>query len=144
MASAIQAAIAVALIVLVAAELSGSVTAATGAALLFGVSYTFWSQAVIAEVYALHAIFVCLTLLLLLRWADKPTTARLALFFAVYALGFGNHLSMILLGPAYTVFLLISAPGGWRSMLRPQILVMACGIACAAPCSMPVSCTPSG
>jgi predicted anti-sigma-YlaC factor YlaD len=131
LASAIEAAIATGLIVLVAAELSGSPAAAAGAALLFGVSYTFWSQAVIAEVYALHVIFVCLTLLLLLRWADKPTTARLALFFAVYALGFGNHLSMILLAPAYAAFLLIAAPGGWRSMFRPRTLALALGIACA-------------
>ena len=52
------------------------------------------------------SLLVALTLLLLLRWAEQPTTRRLALFFAVYALGFGNHLSMILLAPAYTLFLL--------------------------------------
>lgn len=129
--SAIAAAIASGLIVLVAAELSGSVAAATGAALLFAASYTFWSQAVIAEVYALHAIFVCLTLLLLLRWATRPTMPRLALFFAVFALGFGNHLSMILLGPAYAAFLLIAADGGWRSMLKPRILGLALALGCA-------------
>src|SRR5712691_1178276 len=54
LASAIEAAVACGLIVLVGAELSGSVAAAIAAALLFAVSYTFWSQAVIAEVYALH------------------------------------------------------------------------------------------
>ena len=63
-------------------------------------SYTFWSQAVIAEVYALHIVFVALTLLLLLRWATRPTAGAAGAFFAVYALGFGNHLSMILLLPA--------------------------------------------
>ncbi len=57
---------------LVAAELSGSIAAAFGAALLFAASYTFWSQAIIAEVYALHIAFVALTLLLLLRWANVP------------------------------------------------------------------------
>ena len=36
-------------------------------------SYTFWSQAVIAEVYALHIALVALTLLLLLRWEQRPT-----------------------------------------------------------------------
>src|SRR5439155_18891460 len=109
--SAVEAAVACGLAVLVAAELSGSIAAATAAVLLFAVSYTFWSQAIIAEVYALHLGMVALTLLLLLRWADRPTPARLTLFFGAYALGFGNHLSMVLLAPAYTIFLLLAAPG---------------------------------
>jgi hypothetical protein len=130
LASAVEAAIACGVFVAVAAELSGSLVAGAGAALLFGVSYTFWSQAIIAEVYALHALFMGLTLLLLLRWQRRPTLPRLLLFFAVYALGFGNHLSMILLAPAYTIFLLATAPGGWRSMLAPRVVLLA--IVCAA------------
>ena len=101
LASAVEAALACGVMVLVAIELTGSILAAAGAASLFAVSYTFWSQAVIAEVYALHLFFVSLTLLLLLRWASKPTLGRLGAFFACYALGFGNHLSMVLLAPAY-------------------------------------------
>lgn len=127
--SATEAAAACGLIVVVAAELSGSVAAAVGAALLFASSYTFWSQAVIAEVYALHMALVALTLFLLLRWADRPTHLRLFAFFAVYALAFGNHLSMILLLPGYTLFLLLAAPRGWRSMFAPRIIAMA--TACA-------------
>jgi len=130
LASAVEAAVACGLTVLVAVELSGSIAAAMAAALLFAASYTFWSQAIIAEVYALHIGLVALTLLLLLRWADRPTTTRLALFFAVYALGFGNHLSMVLLLPGYTLFLLLAAPGGWRSMFTPRIVLLA--VVCAA------------
>ena len=131
LASAITAAIACGLVVLVAAELSGSMAAAVGAALLFAASYTFWSQAVIAEVYALHIVFVALTVLLLLRWENRPAIGRLAIFFAVYALGFGNHLSMILLAPAYTVFLLLAAPRGWRSLVTPRVMALAVVCACA-------------
>jgi len=131
LASAIEAAVACGLIVLVAAELSGSIAAGAGAALLFAVSYTFWSQAVIAEVYSLHIALVALTLLLLLRWSNVPTTRRLAGFFAVYALAFGNHLSMILLLPGYTVFLLIAAPDGWRSLFAPRIIAIATACAVA-------------
>src|SRR5262249_10962426 len=128
--SAVEAAIAVGVLVLVGAELSGSIAAGAAAALLFAVSYTFWSQSIIAEVYALHAVFMALTLLLILRWERDPTDRRLLAFFAVYALGFGNHLAMILLAPAYTLFLLTTAPGGWRSMFAPRIVAMA--ILCAA------------
>ena len=79
----------------------------------------------IVEVYGLHIGFVTLTMWLLLRWEARPSTPRLACFFAVYACGFGNHLSMILLAPAYTFFLLASAPRGWRSLLRPRIVALA-------------------
>ena len=125
LASATIAALAAGLLVPVAARLSGSSGAAVGAALLFAASYTFWSQAVIAEVYALHIALVALTLLLLLRWAEQPTHARLTLFFAVYAVAFGNHLSMILLAPAFTLFLVLEAPGGWRSLLTPRVVATA-------------------
>src|SRR4051794_29794915 len=94
LASAIEAAVACGLVVLVGVELSGSVAAAVAASLLMAVSYTFWSQAIIAEVYSLHLALLALTLLLLLRWAEAPTIGRLFAFFAIYALGFGNHLSM--------------------------------------------------
>jgi Protein of unknown function (DUF2723) len=122
------------LFVLVAAELSGSVAAAIGAALLFAASYTFWSQAIIAEVYALHIALVALTLLLLLQWADAPANGRLFAFFAVFALAFGNHLSMVLLLPGYTLFLLTAAPRGWRSMFAPRVIAIAA--ACAAAGAM--------
>jgi hypothetical protein len=125
LASAIEGAAACAVTVLVAAELTGSTAAAIGPALLFAVSYTFWSQAIIAEVYALHLLFVSLTMHLLLRWAARPTPWRLTQFFACYALGFGNHLAMILLLPAYALYLAVSAPGGWRSLLRARVVGLA-------------------
>jgi transmembrane protein TMEM260 (protein O-mannosyltransferase) len=129
LASAVEASVACGVTAVIAVHLSGSVIAGVAAALLFGVSYTFWSQAIIAEVYALHLLFVSLTLLLLLRWAAHPTLQRLALFLAVYALGFGNHLSMILLAPGYAAFLLMAAPGGWRSILTARVALLAVGVA---------------
>jgi hypothetical protein len=131
LASAIEGAIACGIVTLAAAELSGSVASAVASALLFAVSYTFWSQAIIAEVYALHIAFVAATLWLILRWSDRPTMPRLIAFFAVYALAFGNHLSMILLAPGFTLFLLLAAPGGWRSMFAPRIVAVAavCAVA---------------
>jgi hypothetical protein len=128
--SAIESALACGVLSLVAAELSGSAIAGLAGALLFAASYTLWSQSVVAEVYGLHMLCVSLTLWLLLRWEARPTLTRLGVFFAVYAMSFGNHLSMILLAPAYTLFLLSTAPGGWRSMFKPRIIALAA--ACAA------------
>ena len=127
LASAVEAALACLIFVLVAAELSGSVAAAVAAGFLFAGSYTFWSQAVIAEVYALHVLLIGLTLLLLLRWDRAPSLGRLALFFATYALAFGNHLTMILLAPAYALFLL--ARREWRSVLTTRAIGLAMALA---------------
>lgn len=129
--TAIESAAACGMLTLLAARLSGSRLAALAGALLFAGSYTFWSQAVIAEVYGLHMLLVSLVIWLLLRWEARPTLARLSLFFAVFALGFGNHLAMILLAPACLLFLLVAAPHGWRSMLRPRVVSMAVVLAAA-------------
>ena len=116
--SALAAALAVGLVVLVGAELGGTLVAGLVAALLLAGSYTFWSQAVIAEVYALHLLVASACVLALLAWRRRPTLPRLALFFSVYSLGFGNHLQMVLLMPGFALFLLLVAPGGPKTMLR--------------------------
>lgn len=76
-----------------------AVAALWGGLLLAG-SYTFWSQALTAEVYALQMLFVAVVLAAAARWWQRPTLARLALLHGAYALSFGNHLTMILLAPA--------------------------------------------
>ncbi len=130
LASAVEAAIACGLILLVSVELSGSIGAAIVAALVFAGSYTFWSQAVTAEVYALHILCVALVLLALFAWQRRPTPWRLTLLLAIYALGFGNHLGMVLLLPGVTLFLFMTSPGGARALLTPRIALSA--TACAA------------
>jgi 4-amino-4-deoxy-L-arabinose transferase-like glycosyltransferase len=127
--SAVAAALAVGLVVLVGAELAGSLLAGLVAGLLLAGSYTFWSQAIIAEVYALHLLAATACLLALLAWKARPSTPRLALFFALCALGFGNHLSMVLLLPGFALLLVTSAPGGPLSMLRPRVVLLAAAIA---------------
>jgi hypothetical protein len=131
-ASAAAAAVSCGIIVLLAFTLTGSVPASVAAAAVFGGSYTFWSQSVIAEVYALHIGLVSATLLALLWWEGRPGWSRLALFFALYAVAFGNHLSMILLFPACAAFLLLSAPGGWRTVAGLRVVAMAAAIAALA------------
>jgi hypothetical protein len=129
LASAIYGGLAVAVAVWVAAEITGALVAGIAAALLLAFSYTFWTQAIIAEVYTLHLLIVGLCLVALLRWERKPTTARLAAFYVIYALGFGNHLSMILLLPGFAVFILMAGPRGDHDPLRPHAFVLALGAA---------------
>ena len=130
--SAAAAAVTSGLIVLVGWQIAGSALAAIGAALLFAGSYTFWSQAVIAEVYTLHMLLISVGLLLLLRWDERPTAGRLAAFLAVYALSFGNHLTSILLLPAYALFLLTAPRERWRQGAAKRAVAMGFGLAVAA------------
>lgn len=129
LASAAAAALAVALVTLIGAELGGTLVAGLVTGLLLAGSYTFWSQAIIAEVYALHLLVASACLLALLAWHRRPSMLRLAVFFSLYALGFGNHLSMVLLMPGFALFLLMAAPGGPQTMLRPRVVGLALGLA---------------
>lgn len=75
------------------------------ATLAFAASRTFWSQAIIAEVYTFNTLFVALTLLLLLIWAQKGDKRSLYLFAFTYGLSLTHHRTMALLAPAYLLFI---------------------------------------
>jgi len=132
LASAVYGAIAVAIATWLASRIAESAVAGAAAGLFLAFSYTFWSQAITAEVYTLHLLIMGAAMSAALAWAEHPTVARLAAFYAIYAIGFGNHLSMILLLPAFTVFLLLHRRAGSADPLRPRMIALAIGIAAAA------------
>ncbi|MGQ9457493.1 MAG: protein O-mannosyl-transferase family [Anaerolineae bacterium] len=77
------------------------------AAVTFGISRTFWSQAVAAEVYSLHAFLMALALFLALAWdgAAGPQRERLATALAlVVGLSLAHHGTSFLLLPALATF----------------------------------------
>ena len=126
--SAVFAAAAVAVLFLVARRFAGSRPAALTAAAVFALSPTWWSQATIAEVYALHALFVGVFLYCLLRWEE----ARLLLGSAGAAradrwlwgaaltcgLGLAHHRMIALLLPAALVFIFWTDPALLRQPRR--------------------------
>jgi hypothetical protein len=128
--SAIWAAITVGLLSVLGGRLTKSPLAGAASGLLLAFSYTFWTQAIIAEVYSLHLALVAGCLLTLHSFAATPTTARLALFFALYAVAFGNHLGMILFLVPFTVFLVQVHPRP-RELARPSTILLASVIAVA-------------
>jgi hypothetical protein len=128
--SALSGGVAVALLTFFAALLTASIAAGAIAGLLLAFSHTFWTQSVIAEVYALHIALIVSCLLALLAYGRQPTHGRLAIFFAVYAISFGNHLSMILLLVPFVLFLVAAHPRP-RDLLRRGTVGLALGIACA-------------
>ena len=68
--------------------------------LLFAFSFSFWTQAVIAEVYTLHGLLIGLFLLSLYWWVRRPLLDRpiLATFFT-FALCMSNHHLTLALAP---------------------------------------------
>lgn len=131
-ASAAYGAAAVGLATLLTSRIAHSTTAGLASGLFLAFSYTFWSQAITAEVYTLHLLIVGAALLALLAWETRQTVGALALFYGLYALGFGNHLSMVLLLPGLVAFLLVHRGSGAGDPLRPRMIAMAAAIAAAA------------
>jgi hypothetical protein len=75
------------------------------AALTFAFASLPWSQAVIAEVYALLTLFAALLLWLLLRWRAGGSDRHLWLAGLCLGLGLGNHLTLIFGVPALLLLL---------------------------------------
>lgn len=89
--------------------------AAVVAALLFGLGATWWSQTTVAEVYALHNLFVAAILLVAFTIPGQAvTTRRLDLLFLLIGLALAHHRTTLLLLPGVALFLLLNAPQIWR------------------------------
>jgi hypothetical protein len=76
--------------------------------LVFGFTYSFWIQAVRAEVYSLNALFFSLLFYLSIQYLKRGHSQHIFLFFFFLGLGLGNHhLSLLSTVPAFA-FLLLS------------------------------------
>jgi hypothetical protein len=102
--SAVYAAAAVLLVYLLCLRFTRRAVPSCVAALLFGLSRDFWSQAVITEVYTLNALFVALVIFLLLLWRDTRDDRHLLLACFSMGLSLTNHLTSGLLVPAGVLF----------------------------------------
>src|SRR5215213_8623715 len=102
--SAVFAATTVLLVYLLCLRLTEYVMPSYVAALIFGLSRDFWSQAVITEVYTLNTLFVTLVIFLLLVWRDTRDDRHLLLACFSIGLSLTNHLTSGLLLPAGVVF----------------------------------------
>jgi hypothetical protein len=109
---------------------------ALAAALAWAMSPTLWSQAVITEVYTLHALALIALLWLLWRWREAALSQQaqwpwLAGAGFVFGAGLGNHLSLVLASAGIAAWLwsnrrLLKPPGrwGWAAILGGT----ACGL----------------
>jgi len=79
------------------------------AAATFAVTPTFWSQAIIAEVYSLHIFLVVALLYFLLAWAERRNSAYLLPAAGCFGLSLAHHRTTLVLVPALLVYLWLVA-----------------------------------
>lgn len=96
---------AVAVVYLIVKELADIKTSLL-AAIVFATSYTFWSQATIAEVYTLSVFLMCLSIYRIIRWSKSKKDKDLFIFCLIYGMAVMHHISNINLAPAFIVFIL--------------------------------------
>lgn len=113
LASAVYGVAAVAMVYIIGLRLSRRVVAAATGALALGLSETFWSQAVIAEVYTLDVLLVTLTLFTLLVWRDSGKDRYLLLSAFLTGLSLTHHLTSALLIPAGLAFVYLANKRGF-------------------------------
>ena len=106
--SAVGAAATVSVVFLLGRYLTRSRIGAVLGSVALGLSYTFWSQAVIAEVYTPALAFLSAILFLLWRWHNAPAERNRALLFAALlsGLGLGVHAFAVLIAPTAVVFVI--------------------------------------
>ena len=123
LASAVFGAAACACLWWVARVVLTSVPLAYLAALAYGLSAAFWSQAVIADVYTLNALIFFLLLGLCLAYARQPSSTRLATIALAFGLGLSNHWPLLLLASPCLALVLCPAAGALRRDLiaRPHL-----------------------
>jgi tetratricopeptide (TPR) repeat protein len=92
--------------------------------LLLAFSPVLWSQSVIVEVYGLNAFFQMIVLLLIYMWMCRPKSDTL-LFAAAFLFGLGltNHQTLLFLGLAFVVAVLMKDSNLFRDFAIAAVLV---------------------
>jgi hypothetical protein len=119
--SAVFAALAAVMVYAIVMRLVDDWVAAASAALSFAFSRALWGQAVVAEVYTLNAFLIGAVVLVLLAWHQTGKIGLLYLGIGLYALSFGNHMTVVTLIPAVAYLVLIT---DYRVLLDPKKLAV--------------------
>ncbi len=125
--SAVAAAVASFVIYRIARRLSGDPATSLGAACIGAFSSVFWSQAVITEVYTLHAVFFLGALAAWLAYAESGRRRDAYVASLAFGLGLAHHLSIAVLIPAAACLALSSQRGkllSWRLWLPCLLLTL--------------------
>jgi hypothetical protein len=100
--------------------------AALLAMILYGISVTFWSQAIIIEVYSLAVFLFLLSFLLLLNYTKTHQLRYLYLWVFVSGLSLSNHWPLFMLSSIGCLFLLYESRSAWLLQIRRPLIWIIC------------------
>jgi hypothetical protein len=119
--SAVCGALACMCIFLTARRLGVTTLLSIAAALAAAASYPVWSNSVTAEVYTLAAVLSGFAVYWLIAFAQTGAVWRLYAACAMWACGFGNHLTIVGILPAAVIYGIVKD----RAVLRPRVAITA-------------------
>src|SRR5829696_70155 len=125
--SAVMAAIACSLAYVLARQIGTRRWYAACAALGLATGASFWRSAVFAEVYSLAAAMVVAMTAVVLAWGARGGSARLLGGAAIFAAGLGNHLTILGLMPATTLYV-VNRDRRAISVRMVAAVVLICGL----------------
>ncbi len=99
------------------------------AVMFFAISYTFWSQCNVPEVYTLNSFLISLVILCLILWSEEGRAGYLLLACFLYFMNFGIHIMTILFLPAILYFVIATDR---RILLERGIMVFCLAFALLA------------
>jgi len=129
--SVVCGAIAAGLLTLVLREMGCRPLTAIAGALAISFGSLYWSQSILAEVYALNAVLFAGVLLFLFRWSRTRANRDLYCAIAFFAAGLAHHLTLAMTAPALLLFALAVD----RRVVTPRIVVVT-----AVACALGLSC----
>jgi hypothetical protein len=134
--SAVSAAVTLTAVFLLVRHVTRSRIGALLGAAALGLSYTFWSQAVIAEVYTPGLAFLSVIVLLLWHWQIDPLGRSCTLLIAalLFGMGLGVHAFVGLIAPAAALLIVWTlwsrrvSVSQWRRSLGAAFLGLVAGV----------------
>jgi hypothetical protein len=123
--SAVHAALAVGFLYGIGYLLTRRIVPSAAGAVAFGVSPLLWSQAVVAEVYAMNTTFVAAILFVLFLWRDTRRDRYLLLACLLMGLSLTHHITSGLLLPAAFLFVGLV---DWRKLVEWRLALKGAGL----------------
>ncbi|MGE5392516.1 MAG: protein O-mannosyl-transferase family [Candidatus Saccharibacteria bacterium] len=107
------------------------VLAAAFAPLLLAFSDIFWSQAIMAKIYQLHLLFVCVLVWLVVKYWQRPQGKYVLWSALLFGLGFGAHQMILFFVPLFVIaFLVRKIPDSKLYELHPSVRLKTAVAAC--------------
>lgn len=122
--------IAIAILFLLLTRLGFSRSQSCFASFLFAISWGFWSQAIVLEIYTLNAALVALLLTTCVQYERTHRPGWLIAAGLVFGLGLANHWPLIVLSAIATAPILLQDMRALKDLFRPGVFITTLAAIC--------------